>query len=392
MLNKPSDTPRPLRNLFVETSALTAGSMSGIGHTLLAILEAWQENKSLAGKFNIILLVPIDKKKIVEELDLGLEIKTILLPEIGIRALRRHNLLPYMDIFFGKGDYLFPNYWNWPVLFSRSYTYAYDVSFLVYPEFTETKNQRFLSRNLKTWLKRTDGVITISNHAKEEIVKYTGVDSDKIKVIYNGIDIASRQSIAKKNIDAAKLTYGIKGKYLLYVGNIEPRKNIERLIEAYKLLPRTIQSVYSLVLIGAYGWNNEGIKESIESAVNDGLNVIKIKSFVPDGDVTKLYAGAEMLIHPALYEGFGMTPLEAMAVGTPTIVGNNSSLPEIMGDASLFVDATSVKDISVKIEELLKSDMLQKRLIRAGDARVRQFTWKNTTEKISSFIEGRSNE
>lgn len=391
MLKKPSHTSTLPKPLFVETSALTSANMSGIGHTLVSILKTWKQNDNLISKFEPILVVPFDKKKAVQQLELGFRIKVILLPEIAVRALRRFNLLPYMDIFIGRGDYLFPNYWNWPLLNSRSFTYAYDVSFLVYPEFTDSKNQKFLSKYLKTWLNRANGVITISNHAKEEIVKYTGINSQKIEVIYNGIDTTPNSLVTKEQIQSTKIKYSIKGNYLLFVGNIEPRKNIERLIAAYRLLPPNLQATHSLVLVGAYGWKNDQIKQAIESAVSDGLNVLKINVFVPDGDVRKLYAGAKILVHPALYEGFGMTPLEAMAVGTPTIVGDNSSLPEVMGNASLYVDAMNERDISVKIEELLENDSLREKLIRAGEARVSQFTWTNTTEKIAAFIKGHSN-
>jgi len=380
--------PKPL---FIETSALTSRNLSGIGHTLLAILREWQINEAAQSKFTPILLVPFDKKTQIEQLGLGIRIKTIPLPELVVRGLRRFNMLPYMDIFLGKGDYLFPNYWNWPLLFSRSFTYAYDVSFLVYPEFTETQNQKFLARYIKTWLQRADGVITISHHAKDELVKYTKIDSRKVTVIYNGIDTLPSKSVTQSSIKDIKTKYAINGEYLLFIGNIEPRKNIQRLISAYRLLPKLLKDRYSLVLVGAYGWKNEGIKQSIQLAVKDGLNVIKIDAYVPDADIVQLYAGAEVLVHPALYEGFGMTPLEAMAAGTPTIVGNNSSLPEVMGNASLYIDATNEQDISVKIRELLVNGSLRNKLIKAGNTRVRQFTWRSTTEKIAAFIEGRSN-
>lgn len=378
--------------LFVETSALTSRNISGIGHTLISILKEWKENEDVKSRFQPILLVPFDKKNRVEALGIGLPIKTILIPEIIFRALRRFNSLPYMDIFFGKGDYLFPNYWNWPLLFSKSYTYIYDVGFMVYPEFTEVKNQKFLSRYLKIWTQRTDGIITISNHAKDELVKYTNIDKKKIKVIYNGVDMKPGKSITKLGIDTTKAKYQINGKYILFVGNIEPRKNIQRLIAAYRLLPVGMRDVHSLVLVGAYGWRNEEIKQSIETAAQDGLRIIKIKEFVPDVDIIKLYAGAELLVHPALYEGFGMTPLEAMTVSTPTIVGNNSSLPEVMGNASLYVDAMDEVDISAKIKKLLEDKTLRKKIVDAGNIRVRQFTWRHTVEKIAEFIEGRTHE
>lgn len=363
--------------------------MSGIGHTVIAILQGLSANTSLRKKYEIILLVPIDKKRQVRLLNLDLKIKTVFIPDIILRGLRRYNLLPYMDIFIGKGKYLFPNYWNWPLMFSESFTYVYDVSFLVYPEFTDTKNRKFLSRYLRVWLSRTDKIITISNHAKNEIVKYTEVNPGKIEVIYNGINTTNGKSISRKEVLDIKDKYRVEGDYLLFVGNIEPRKNLLRLVGAYRLLPAKIRAKYSLVIVGSYGWNNDGIKRAIEDSVKEGFRILKIDEFVSDEDVTKLYAGASVLVHPALYEGFGMTPLEAMAAGTPTIVANNSSLPEVMGDASLYVDAMNEQDISDKIVELLEDKKLQNRLVKAGKNRVTEFTWRDTTDKIAALIEGR---
>ncbi|RWZ78351.1 MAG: glycosyltransferase family 1 protein [Candidatus Microsaccharimonas sossegonensis] len=373
--------------LFVETSALTSKNMSGIGHTLLALLREWHQSETLNTKFKLILLVPYDKRKQVETLGLQFPIKQILIPDTLFRALRRFNLLPFMDIFFGKGYYLFPNYWNWPLLFSKSYTYMYDVSFIVYPEFTDTKNQIFLSRYLKIWAQRSNGIITISNHAKAEIIKYTNMAANKIKVIHNGVNAVPSKAVTNETINAMKKKYGIVGEYILFVGNIEPRKNIARLVAAYRLLAKETRQVYTLVVVGGYGWKNEPIKKSIESAVREGHAVLKIDTFVPDQDIIQLYAGAKVLVHPALYEGFGMTPLEAMSVGTPTIVGNNSSLPEVMSNASLYVDAMSEKDISVKIEKLLRDENLRNKLIKAGKIRVRKFTWRQTVNELGEYME-----
>lgn len=361
--------------------------MSGIGHTLLALLREWHQSETLNTKFKLILLVPYDKRKQVETLGLQFPIKQILIPDTLFRALRRFNLLPFMDIFFGKGYYLFPNYWNWPLLFSKSYTYMYDVSFIVYPEFTDTKNQIFLSRYLKIWAQRSNGIITISNHAKAEIIKYTNMAANKIKVIHNGVNAVPSKAVTNETINAMKKKYGIVGEYILFVGNIEPRKNIARLVAAYRLLAKETRQVYTLVVVGGYGWKNEPIKKSIESAVREGHAVLKIDTFVPDQDIIQLYAGAKVLVHPALYEGFGMTPLEAMSVGTPTIVGNNSSLPEVMSNASLYVDAMSEKDISVKIEKLLRDENLRNKLIKAGKIRVRKFTWRQTVNELGEYME-----
>ncbi len=375
--------------IFIETSSITANSISGVGNTLLAILRNWNVNSP---ELIPILLVPYDKKKKVESYNLNLEIKTIPLPEKVVRGLRRYNLLPSLDIFYGKGVYLFPNYWNWPLKNSRSLTYVYDVSFLVDENFTDSKNRKFLTKYLPVWLQRTDRVVTISQHAKSEIMKYYSVDENKINVVYNGVDTKLFEVASTQEIEKAKQTYGIEGEYLLFVGNIEPRKNISRLIEAYKQLPGATSGDYSLIIIGGYGWNNEAIKMDIENAVKDGYKVLKVQKYVADEDLPALYSGATALVHPALYEGFGMTPLEAMSVGTPVVVAQNSSLPEVVGGAGLYVDAMNVDDISAKIKIILEDPGLRGRLSRAGKERAQKFTWGKTVEGVTHSIEGLEDE
>jgi len=375
------------QRIFIETSALTAQTMSGIGKTLLAILGAWRQDKSL-DKFEVILLVPFDKKAKLEALDLGFAIKTMFIPDKILRGLRKFNLLPPLDTFLGKGMYLFPNYWNWPLKHSTSMTYIYDVSFLVDETFADPKNRAYLMRNIPVWIKRTDRVITISHHAKAEIMKYYDVDSKRIDVVYNGVDANFFHPESLDTVNSTKKKYDIRGKYLLFVGNIEPRKNISGLIAAYRQLPEKLLSEYCLVIIGADGWNNESIKKNIKSAIADGLRVQRVREYVSDEDLVAIYAGATILVHPAFYEGFGMTPLEAMATSTPVIVGENSSLPEVVERAGLYVNAQDASDISVKIRTLLENPQERDRLSRAGKAQVRKFTWQKTARSLAKSIEG----
>jgi len=373
--------------LFIDASPLYEARSSGIGHSLLSILKSWQADALSREKIDVTLLVSFDKKQQIRALKLGYDIKIIPLPNKVLRMLRHIDFLPPMDLLLGRGIYLFPNYWNLPLAHSRSLTYVYDVSFLVYPEYAETRNQRFLAGHLPVWLKRTDKVITVSNHAKAEIMKYYQVESSKIHVVYNGVNTKFYQATSSQDIAAIKNIYNIVGEYLLFVGNIEPRKNISRLVAAYKLLPANLSRTFSLVIVGANGWNNHQILEDIRIAQNEGFVVHKIEQYVPDIDLPALYAGAALLVHPALYEGFGMTPLEAMAAGTPVIVGDNSSLREVVGDAGLYVNAEDEKDISAKIRLLLENEQKREQLRQAGLTRVLAFTWKQTVAELVKTVE-----
>lgn len=373
--------------VFIETSAITTKNMSGVGHTLLHILRTWQDDNALSKKFEIFLLCPIGKRKKIRSLGLRFPIKTIPMTDRLLRVSRKFNMLPRLDRVIGRGLYVFPNYWNWPLAHSKSITYIYDVSFLAHPELTESRNQSYLASNIPIWLERTDGVITVSNHAKEEIVKYCGIDSSKVHVVHNGVDTAAYDSISLDEIKLTKDKYGINKNYLLFVGNIEPRKNISRLISAYKLLPVTLSDKYDLVIVGSDGWNNKSVTDDIHRAISEGYSVNRIHQFVTDDDLAKLYAGATLLVHPALYEGFGMTTLEAMAAGTPIIVSDNSSLPEVVGDAGLYINAEDEHDISAKMRMLLEKPGLRKHLRDAGRKRIKLFKWQRTVSTLVKCVE-----
>lgn len=376
------------QKLYIETSALTAGRLSGVGHTLLFILRQWQQDAASAGSFDITLLVPFDKKRELAKHGLKFKVKALPLPDIMLRMLRKWNMLPPLDLVLGRATYLFPNYWNWPLARSRSLTYVYDVSFLAHPEFTEPKNRRFLSGHLPVWLKRTDAIVTISEDAKQEILRYyPTTPGDKIVVIYNGVDVSFYKAPGANEIAATQQRYGIAGAYFLFVGNIEPRKNLSKLIAAYRLLPQEARDNYSLIFIGGGGWNNEPIMQDIAKAQQDGLRVKKINTFVPNEDMPALYAGATALAHVAVYEGFGMTPLEAMACGTPVVAGDIRVLREVLGDAALFADPTDERAIANALRKVLAQNVRQG-LAAKGAARAKQFAWGSAVRHLADAAQG----
>lgn len=378
------------QKVYVEASALVAPHLSGVGHTLLYILRQWQADRTLRGRFEIILLVPFDKQKALAAHGLGFAVRRLPLPEKLLRALRRFNLVPPLDLVLGKAVYLFPNYWNWPLARSRSVTYVYDVSFLIYPEFTEPKNRQFLSAHLPIWLKRTDRVIAISDTAKQEIIKACKVEPDKVEVVYNGVNTADFNDPGTAAVKAAKKKYSIEGSYILFVGNLEPRKNLSRLIAAYRLLPKDMQQTYSLVLVGGDGWNNRQIMADITQAQADGLAVRRIAQFVPDADMPALYAGAAVLAHPALHEGFGMTPLEAMACGTPVVVSDIPVLREVLDGAAVFADPLAPPSIAAGLRQLLGDNALRSSLAKKAAVRVREFGWDRTVQRLAQVLAGQT--
>ncbi|HIP90277.1 MAG TPA: glycosyltransferase family 1 protein, partial [Candidatus Nanopusillus sp.] len=191
-------------------------------------------------------------------------------------------------------------------------------------------------------LRTVDKIISVSHHTRKDIIKYFKIPEDKIEVIYNGVD-EKYKPLSEEEINNIKEKYSINYPFILYVGTLEPRKNIPTLIKAYYKLKK--QGLpHKLVITGKKGWKYRSIFKTINK-LNLRKDVI-FTGYVPDEDLPTLYNAADLFVYPSLYEGFGLPPLEAMACGTPVITSNTSSLPEVVGDAGIMVDPYDVDGLS----------------------------------------------
>jgi glycosyltransferase involved in cell wall biosynthesis len=367
--------------LYIEAYPLSEDKISGIGHMTLELIRALEKHPKNQVSFELVLVINKDRKEKLSRWGFKkVSIKTIPLPTRLFNALWKFDLLPPMDMWLGRGVYIFPNYKNWRLVFSKSLTFVCDISYLLYPEFVSPKNQKFLEKNVKKWVKRTDKVLAISKNAQTEIINNLHIAAEKTLLVPCGVDTTVFYKRPKDEIERLKITNGIAKEYILYLGNIEPRKNIERLLNAYKLLPDELRKKYTLVLVGGGGWLNEPIMDAVYKSQQEGFDVLKPANYIPEEDLPALHSGASMLVHPALYEGFGISPLQAMACGTPVVVANNSSLPEVVGDAALFIDTKNEHDISDKIQRLLTDASLREQLTEKGKRRVQQYSWSISAE------------
>jgi glycosyltransferase involved in cell wall biosynthesis len=262
---------------------------------------------------------------------------------------------------------------------------VYDMSFLVYPKEARLKTRLLLKINLKLSCKRADRIITISEFSKREIIRYLNISPDKIDVVPCGVNTKKFQPIKNRNIiEDSKKKYSIKNEYVLYLGTLEPRKNLIRLIKAYNKL-KIDKNIPNLILAGRKGWLYEEIFECIHRLRLEG-SVLYI-GYVADEDTVPLICGATAFLFPSLYEGFGMPPLEAMACGTPVLTSNVSSLPEVVGDAALLVDPLNVDDIYKKMRMLIFDTNLRKKLIRKGMERISTFSWDNAAIRLMEIYQ-----
>jgi glycosyltransferase involved in cell wall biosynthesis len=215
--------------------------------------------------------------------------------------------------------------------------------------------------------RRANAIITCSRFSKKDVIQYFRVNPDKVKVIYLGLDELYRPTTDSKRIQNVKRKFGIPGDYVLYVGNFKQHKNVDAIIESFQILSRDFPEV-TLVLAGAKDKHYE-----CTTVAHNKENMI-VTGIVSIEDQIDLYSGASVFVIASLYEGFGFTPLEAMACGTPVISSDSGSLPEVIGTAGVLVDGSNPQQIAGKALEILRSPELRLKMAKAGIERAREFT------------------
>ncbi|MBR6924632.1 MAG: glycosyltransferase family 4 protein [Oscillospiraceae bacterium] len=290
--------------------------------------------------------------------------------------------IPY-TLFFGKKAEIthFFNYIVPPFVHGKKVVTIHDMVIRAYPETVRFRTKQLLLTGMKKSMKRADVIITDSEFSKSEITKYYPQFADKIQVVYCGVNTEKFYHIDdKERIEKTKTSLGIEGEYFLYLGTIEPRKNLERLIEAYGILKTGHKNVPKLVMAGGKGWLNSGIYGKVESlGLKDDVIFTK---YIPDEDICPLMNGATAFVFPSIYEGFGMPPLEAMSCGVPVVSSREASLPEVVGDCAVMVDAYSPQSIAEGMYKIWADKELAADLSRRGMERAADFTWHKFSEKL----------
>ncbi len=374
--------------LFVDAAPLVDNHLSGVGHATYHVVEELSRDNGFTGNHVIVLLVPIGTKARLSRWDFNAAVvpRAIPLPGRVLNWLLKNNLLPWLDLLLGGGVYLFPNFRNWPLLYSRSLTYIHDVAFVRHPETVEPRNLAHLSRNVARWINRATTIVTVSNASKREIAEEFGVDPSKITVARNGVDRTRYRRSDARSIETTKRSLGIAGEYIIFVGNIEPRKNLLRLIEAYTSLPRSLTDTYQLVVVGSGGWLNEGIVDAISRARDEGYRITRPEGYVEDEAIVDLYSGARCAVLPSLHEGFGMPVLEALACGTRVVASNLAAIREAGGDVVTYCDPLSVGSIAEALKRTVETEPADDFQSRARE-HVENRSWRQTAEIIRQLVD-----
>ena len=265
---------------------------------------------------------------------------------------------------------------------SKIVTTVHDFSFYIYPQWHPQERLDYFNKYFFKNVKRSDWIITGSEFSKNEILEYLKFPKDKITVIYHGVDHELYKVYDSSNLEVTKLKFELTDLFILFVGSIEPRKNLLNLLKAYHLLSSEIKDSYPLVLVGFKGWENKEIMKEIDKEKEH----VRYLGYVSDEELAHVYNLATLFVYPSLYEGFGIPPLEAMACGTAVISSSVASLPEACGDAALYINPLDIEDISKKIKFLLHDAKERDELILKGLERVKSFTWeKSAKEHLKVF-------
>ncbi len=261
---------------------------------------------------------------------------------------------------------------------------VHDLGYHYFPQAHPRQQLAYLRWSTRHNARRSQVVIADSEATKTDLMRFYGVQSHKIHVIYPGCEPGLAQVTDANILTTVQARYGIMPPYLLYLGTLQPRKNLGRLIQAYAQLP---DQNHQLVLAGKAGWLTQPILTQIAALPADVAARVVLPGYVPDADKAALISGAAALLYPSLYEGFGFPVLEGQVCGVPVLCAQNSSMPEVAGAGALQVQAERVAEIEAGITRLLTDGALRQQLIAAGRANTARFTWERAATQTLHLLQ-----
>lgn len=303
-------------------------------------------------------------------------------PKWLARIWHRMKLPVPVQVFLGKVDLFHATDFVLPPTLPATKTIVtvHDLSFMRVPDAASPKLKAYLEMVVPRSVRQATYVIADSQATKNDLVDLYEILPDKISVLLSGIDSRYKPINSRSSLLTMRNKYKIGDiPYLFSIGTIQPRKNYSRVIQALRLLRKRGYDLH-LVIAGGKGWlEDEMYKTLDDTQMHDYVHLI---GFVDEADISALYSGAECVVFPSLYEGFGFPVLEGMACGTPIVTSNVSSLPEVAGDAALMVDPYSVEEIANAVQKILDDSTLKTTLIERGLKQSAKFTWENSARQL----------
>jgi alpha-1,3-rhamnosyl/mannosyltransferase len=258
----------------------------------------------------------------------------------------------------------------------------HDMTCWLMPEFHQAANVAAEKRFAAQIWKRAAGLIAVSESTRHDAVRVLGLNPETIQVIYPGVAEPFFEATAEASA-STRLRYGVRQPYALYVGTVEPRKNLDRLLDAWQTLPASVREQFDLVVAGPEGWQSAGTLARLRAPAPG----VRYLAYVPEPDLPGITAGATVFVYPSLYEGFGFPVAQAMAAGVPVITSNLSSLPEVTSGAAALIDPHSQADLRSALERLLTSPATRAQLSAAGRIQAQRFRWDTCARQSLQFFE-----
>ncbi len=286
-----------------------------------------------------------------------------------------------VDFVGGRADvYHFPDFALPPVRRGKSVITIHDLSFLLVPDCAEDGLRSHLERVVPPSVRNADFITADSENTRTELTTLLDASPSRVEVVYGGVDSQFKPIVDVTTLEAIRRKYGLNFPFILYVGTIEPRKNLGRLLHAYTQLRSRSGVKHRLVIAGGLGWLYQDVLREIEELTAD--HEVAFLGRVPDEDLPALYSLADIFAFPSLYEGFGLPPLEAMACGRPVVCSNTSSLPEVVGDAGVLVSPYDVDGLADALHQLIEDPDRRALLGERGLARAREFSWNASAQRL----------
>jgi len=349
----------------VDAYYLSSSHIDGLGNYLLRLLKALSR---IDAENEYILYTPgIAQHFYAEAMRRNSRFSIAVIPGIFSRSRRlwlqspsliRRAARDRIDLFFAGAEYF-------PLLLPRAIRVAvtiHDVAFKAMPEAISIPNMIFYRFFFPLFVRRADFFFTVSHHSKREMIDYLGIEESAIRVVYNGIELD----------DFPAGREGDKRDSILFVGTLQPRKNLANLIKAFDLIANRVKA--DLVVVGGSGWKNHSVRSLIEGLAPEVRQRITFCGYVAGDELPALYRKAKLFVLPSLHEGFCLPILEAMASGTAVITARSAAIPEVFGDAAAYVNPLSPEDIGRRIEELLTNHTLRASFVRKGRTLSKQYS------------------
>lgn len=282
-------------------------------------------------------------------------------------------LLPFALDVLHSPDFIPPSRTRFPSVIT-----VHDLAFLLYPRFLTRESARYYGQ-VDLAARYADHIIAVSESTKRDTVRLLGVPANKITVIYEAAHPLFTPMTNPVELARVREYYHLPNNFILFVSTIEPRKNLPTLLRAFKRLRDNYKSDAILAIAGNRGWLFEEVYKLVEELNLGGS--IRFLGGVPNEQLVYLYNAAKLFVFPSFYEGFGLPPLEAMACGTPVVVSNVSSLPEVVGDAGMLVEPEDVEALTVAMWRVLSDEKLAQEMRTKGLKRAQTFSWQRTARE-----------